>query len=104
MARPFESLAPPNRSSTPRPRDAANGSLGYRSVKRFVVLRRPWVTRSVMRAPFKRLRFLRAVVVSRSLTVTVPARFAVADPRATTMDPLLLRTFAATDPVTFTLP
>ena len=67
-------------------------------MKRFVVLSLPCVTRSVMRAPFKRLRFLRAAVVSRSLTVTVPARFAVADPVATTMDLLLLRTFAGTDP------
>ena len=67
-------------------------------MKRFVVLRRPWVTRSVMRAPFKRLRFLRAEVVSRSFTVTVPARFAVFDPVATTMDLLLVRTFAGTEP------
>ncbi|HWM01460.1 MAG TPA: hypothetical protein VNP92_03900, partial [Actinophytocola sp.] len=58
---------------------------------RLVVLSLPWVTRSVIRAPFKRLRFLRAAVVRRSLTVTVPARFAVFDPLATTMDLLLLR-------------
>ena len=56
----------------------------YRSVTRLVVLRPPWVTRSVIRAPFRRFRFLRAAAVSRSLTVTVPARFAVADPVATT--------------------
>ena len=76
----------------------------YRSLKRFVVLRVPWVTRSVIRAPFKRFRFLRAAVVSRSLTVTVPAPFAVADPMATTTDLLLLRTFAGTRPASLTLP
>ena len=69
-----------------------------------VVLSLPWVTRSVIRAPFKRLRFLRAALVSRSLTVTVPARLAVVDPVATTMDLLLLRTFAGTRPETLTLP
>ena len=69
-----------------------------------MVVRLPWVTRSVIRAPFRRLRFLRPAGVSRSLTVTVPARLAVADPVATTTDLLLLRTFAGTDPETFTLP
>ena len=69
-----------------------------------MVLRVPWVTRSVIRAPFKRFRFLRAAVVSRSLTVTVPAPFAVADPMATTTDLLLLRTFAGTRPASLILP
>ena len=36
--------------------------------------------------------------------MTVPARFAVVDPVATTTDLLLVRTFAGTDPETFTLP
>jgi hypothetical protein len=72
---------------------------------RLVVLRLPWLTRSVIRAPFNRVRFLRAAGVRRSLTVTVPARLAVAEPVATTTGfPLRPRTFAGTVPESFTLP
>jgi hypothetical protein len=64
-----------------------------------MVLRPPWLTRSVIRAPFKRFRCFRAAAVSRTLTLTVPARFAVADPVATRLGlPLRRKVLAGTVP------
>jgi hypothetical protein len=74
-------------------------------VTRVVVVKPPWLTRRIIRAPFKRLRFLGATAVSRSLAVTVRARLAVVDPVATTTGlPLRLRILAGTVPEIWTLP